>query len=145
MSLKPLEPPVTDGQFPFPLTECYFSALAAVSFNPGDGNHPHPGFTPAENSILVLHIPTSDLWVLSGHGRNLTFVRVLDGGDPGDRREQLDAFIAHAELYCGLHGATVIDVESRILKQPTAEQQERMQAWTRELLEKERLVKELAV
>jgi hypothetical protein len=49
------------GGFPFALSEAYFVQAD------------HPGFslTPGEGSLLVLHLPTNDLWLLTGSGDRL--------------------------------------------------------------------------
>jgi hypothetical protein len=83
----------SDGwDFPFPLSECYFIGKD------------HEGFAPGHGEILILHVPTRDVWGLRafrGGSRHLCLFLVYPGDGTADWfNPQLSALIDQASSRC---------------------------------------------
>jgi hypothetical protein len=77
---------------PLPISECYFA---------GEG---HAGIAAGKGCIIVLHIPTLDVWSLSpfGCGRSLLLARLINGRMiPAQLEGQVEALYSHATRNCG--------------------------------------------
>lgn len=75
-----------------PLAECYFV---------GKG---HAGISAGRGCIIILHVPTGDIWNLSplGCGRSLSLARIINGQKiPARLEAQVQALYAQATQNCG--------------------------------------------
>jgi hypothetical protein len=76
-----------------PISECYFA---------GKG---HAGFQPSEGCIVILHMPTGDIWFLAVFGvgsRSLHLTRIVDGANVTPRMEaQVRGLHEEARRLCG--------------------------------------------
>lgn len=76
---------------PLPLNECYFVGAE------------HEGIAAGPGCIVILHVPTGDIWNLSPLGpRSLGLARVINGQEvPARLATRLQALRSRAILNCG--------------------------------------------
>jgi hypothetical protein len=92
--------------FPFPLSEAYFV----------HNDHPDFSLHPDAGAMLVLHLPTNDLWMLTGHTDCLYVTRLVESATANSAelreiqrlRQAARQFVGEPQLS---HPKTNIDVD----------------------------------
>ena len=104
-----------------PISECYFAGEVHEGFSGG--------------SIVVLHVPTNDVWVLSPFGagsRSLCLSRIINGQKiPNQWAQQVEDLRNEALRRCG--GLSPVRLDSEIFPTDVSEQWAEAAGWMKRL------------